>query len=108
MASKKVKDVAVKTGSYTDRDGKTKNRYENIGGMFKSDDGSFYLMIKRTFNPAGIDVDPGRDSIIVSLFDLKDDQAAPPARSGAGYQQSPSAPPARQQQQAAQDDDIPF
>jgi len=30
MASK-MYDVAVKTGSYTDKTGATKNRYENIG-----------------------------------------------------------------------------
>ena len=32
MASK-LYDVAVKTGSYTDKTGATKNRYENIGVM---------------------------------------------------------------------------
>jgi len=102
MASKKIKDLAVKTGSYTDRDGATKNRYENIGALFKSDDGSVYLMLKRTFNPAGVEVEAGRDSIIVSAFDLKpaDGQQAAPA------QRQPAAP----QRQAApvQDDDIPF
>ena len=99
MASKKVKDLAVKTGSYQDRDGKTKGRYENIGAMFKSDDGSFYLMMKRTFNPAGIEVEPGRDSIIVSVFDLKDDQPA---------QQQAPVRQAAPQSAATDDADIPF
>ena len=103
MASKKIKDLAVKTGSYQDRDGATKNRYENIGALFKSDDGSVYLMLKRTFNPAGVEVEPGRDSIIVSAFDLKpaDGQQASPA-------QRQQAAPQRQAAPAAMDDDIPF
>lgn len=95
MASKKIKDLAVKTGSYTDRNGQTKGTWENIGAMFKSDDGSVFLTMKRTFNPAGISVEPGKDSILVSVFDIKPD----------GQQ---AAAPAPQQQAAVQDDDIPF
>ena len=103
MASKKIKDLAVKTGSYQDRDGATKNRYENIGALFKSDDGSVYLVIKRTFNPAGVEVEPGRDSIIVSAFDLKpaDGQTAAPAARQQAPQRQPAAP-------VADDSDIPF
>ncbi len=95
MASKKIKDLSVKTGTYIDRDGKEKGRWENIGALFKSDDGSVFMTIKRTFNPAGITVEPGKDSIVVSAFDLKQD----------GQQ---AAPAPQQQAAAVQDDDIPF
>lgn len=105
MASRKIKDLAVKTGSYTDRNGETKNRYENIGAIMDGDNG-MYVMLKRTFNPAGVDVEAGRDSILISAFDPKPaDGQAPAARTGAGYQKSPAM---QRQAPAAQDDDIPF
>lgn len=88
--AKKLYDVAVKTGSYTDASGQTKGRYENIGVMLEGQDGP-YLMLKRTFNPAGVPSD--RDTIICSLFKPRDDQG--------GYTQQP-----RQQQPI--DDEIPF
>ena len=97
MASKKIKDLSVKTGSYTDKNGQTKGTWENIGALFKSDDGSVFLTIKRTFNPAGITVEPGKDSIVVSAFDLKQD----------GQQAAPAPAPQRQAA-AIPDDDIPF
>ena len=75
----KMYDLAVKTGSYTNSQGETKNRYENIGSVFKGDKGP-YAFLKKTFNPAGIETEPGRDSIIVSMFEPKPRQ----------QQQSPS------------------
>lgn len=95
MAAKKVKDLAVKTGSYT-KDGQEKGRYENVGALMKTDDGNYFILLKRTFNPAGVPVEDGRDQIIVSVFDLKD-TAAP-------SQQQSSQPP----QSSVSDDDIPF
>ena len=72
MASRKIKDVAVKVGEYDDRNtGQKKNRYENVGSVFKSDDGSTFMLLKRTFNPAGVPSD-GRDQILLSFFDLRD------------------------------------
>lgn len=68
MASTKLYDLAVKVGEYTDRDGNTKGRYENIGAVFRNDNGQF-LMMKRTFNPAGVPGDG--DSILVSMFEPK-------------------------------------
>ena len=67
MAIKKY-DLAVKTGEYQDRDGNTKGRYENIGAIMENDNGQF-MMIKRTFSPAGVPTD--RDNILVSMFDPK-------------------------------------
>jgi hypothetical protein len=77
--AKKLYDAAVKTGSYTDRNGQQKNRYENIGVVLQGNEGP-YLMLKRTFNPAGVTPREGSDSILVSLFTPRDDAAAAPAR----------------------------
>lgn len=70
MASAKLKDLVVKVGSYTDRNtGQDKSRWETIGALMQSDDGSMFVMIKRTFNPAGVPNQENRESILVSAFD---------------------------------------
>ena len=79
--TRKKYDLAVKTGSYTDRDGNEKGRYENIGAMMEGDKGPF-LMLKRTFNPAGVNTD--RDSILVSMFEPKERERQEPARGSHG------------------------
>lgn len=63
--SNKLFDVAVKTGTYTDSQGQEKGRYENIGVVLQGDKGP-YMLLKKTFNPAGVNSD--RDTIMVSLF----------------------------------------
>lgn len=96
------KDLVVKTGSYTDRDGKEKSRFENIGRMMEGKDGP-YLLLKRTFNPAGISMEPERDSIVVSIYEPKD---RPAAQGGQG--ERTNAPATQQRQDLLPDDDIPF
>ena len=98
MAAKRVKDLAVKVGTYQ-KDGETKSRFENIGAMMKSDDGSYFLFIKKTFNPAGVPTEEGRESILVSVFDLKDGDAP---RQSAPQRQAPA------QQPDIDGDSIPF
>jgi len=65
--AKKLYDLAVKVGSYVDRDGKEKNRYQNLGVVLEGKDGPF-LLLNRYFNPAGVPCDPSKDSILVSMF----------------------------------------
>lgn len=89
MATTKLYDLAVKTGEYQDSDGKTKGRYENIGAVMRNDNGQF-LMLKRTFNPAGVEA--RGDSILVSMFEPKAD------RRGNSQPQT----------QGSMDDEIPF
>lgn len=102
MAAKKIRDLAVKTGEYQDRNGQAKGRYENVGSLFKSDDGSIFLMLKRTFNPAGVPDLSGKggDSILIGAFELKQQDG----------QQQPvqQAAPQRQAAPTVEDDDIPF
>lgn len=86
MAAKKVKDLAVKTGSYT-VNGETKGRYKNVGSLMKSDDGNFFILLDKTFNPAGVPGDPDRDNILISVFDLRDQGEAPPQRQATQRQQ---------------------
>ena len=93
-------NLAVKTGSYTNGQGEQKNRYENIGSVFQGDNGPF-VILKRTFNPAGVPNPENKDSIIVSCFEPRDNGAQ--NQSNAPQQQQSSA-------QAPQDfsQDVPF
>lgn len=115
MGTRKTHDLAVKTGSYTDNNGDAKGRYVNVGAIWQKDDGSEFMTLLRTFNPAGVPNPENKDSIVISRFEVR-------AREGQQGQQGGQAPaqaPQRQQrpQAAAQapaggfadmDDDIPF
>lgn len=107
-------DLAVKVGEYQDNQGNTKGRYENIGAVMDKGDGP-YILLKRTFNPAGMPNPDNRDSIVVSCYEPKQQQS----RQAAGNypnqtMQSQVTPPQQQapQQQAPQqpqyDSDLPF
>ncbi len=97
---KKIKDLAVKTGSYTDRNGETKGRYENVGSILQMDDGSKMMLLKRSFNPAGVPFKDGSDQIIISMFDPKDKD---------GGSSAPQSAPATAARPAVDyDESIPF
>lgn len=87
MASK-LYDVVVKTGEYVNGQGETKSRYENIGSVMQGDNGQF-MILKRTFNPAGVPNPDCKDSVICSFFEQNNNQQQ------GGYQQQPQ----QQQQQ---------
>lgn len=89
MANTKKYDVAAKTGTYI-KDGQEKARYETVGTIWQGDNG-FYMVMKRTFNPAGVPFKDGSDSIFLSLFEPRQDQQEQP----------------RQQRQSRQQEDVP-
>lgn len=108
MAVTKKYDLAVKVSEYTDRDGKTKGRYENVGAVLIGDNGPF-ITLKKTFNPAGVPTAEGKDSIIISCFEPKDNEKQRAA--DAGFDQpAPAANKPAAGAKPAQDfeDDIPF
>ena len=92
----KTHDLVVKVGEYTNNQGETKSRYENIGAVMSGKDDGSYIMLKRTFNPAGVPGNADRDSILVSMFE-------PQNRSQQPAQSSNQARPAQDL-----NDDIPF
>jgi hypothetical protein len=97
MATKKY-DAAVKVSTYTDSNGEQKGRYENIGSVMMGEDGP-YMILKRTFNAAGVPNPDNRDSVIVSFFAPKDKDQQPQQQP----KQKPKPAPA-----AEYEDDIPF
>lgn len=72
MASKKIRDLLVKVGSYTDRNtGQEKSRWKNVGALMQNDENgeiSFFIMLDKTFNPAGVPDKDNRESILISAF----------------------------------------
>lgn len=58
------------------QNGEEKNRWENIGAVFQGEHGH-YAVLNRTFNPAGVPNPDNRDTLIVSLFDIKDADDVP-------------------------------
>jgi hypothetical protein len=92
-------DLVVKVGEYTDNQGQTKGRFKNVGVMMEGDKGP-YILLDRTFNPAGVGGNEGRESIIISLYEPKD---------SAGQQQHSAAKADGYQPKARDlDDSIPF
>lgn len=93
----KLYDLVVKVGEYQ-KDGQTKSRYENIGSVMRNENGQF-MMLKRTFNPAGVPGDSSRDSVLISMFEPRGHQGQSSQQSGqsgyggggqqGGYDQSP-------------------
>lgn len=89
--AKRLYDLAVRVGEYT-KDGETKGRFLSVGSVMQSDDGGQFIMLNRSFNPAGVPVkDPNADAILIGCY-----QPKPKGASAAGGKHSSA------------DTDIPF
>lgn len=97
--AQKLYDLVVKTGEYVSN-GETKGRYENVGSMMQGDNGQF-MILKRTFNPAGVANPENKDSVIVSCFEPKDQNQQAPQQGmpQQPMQQAPQQPAYGQPQQ---------
>ena len=109
--TRKTNDLVVTTGSYIDAQGQTKSRFENVGGVFRTDDGKVFCMIKRTFNPAGVPFREGSDTIILGVMALRENASGNAQRATPQPTQTPLAQPTPTQPPTIPqipDDDIPF
>ena len=85
-----MKRLVCKTETY-EKNGETKNRYQNIGVLMEKDKG-MYLMLDPVINLAGIAVlqaemsGKGAGRVMVSVFD-DDNRAAPPQQQPANQAQ---------------------
>lgn len=66
-------DLVVKTGEYTDSSGQTKARFKNVGVIMEGQNGP-YILLDRTFNPAGVPGQESRESIIISMYEPRSEQ----------------------------------
>jgi len=88
--AKKLFDLTVKTGSYTNRDGEEKGRYKNVGVVMEGNDGGMFLLLDRTFNPAGVGVG---EACLISMFEPKPRQQSQQHQEPqAGYNQPDDVP----------------
>ena len=68
----KIKDLAAKTGEYQDANtGEMKANWQNVGAIMKKDDGSTFVILDRTFNPAGVPNPDNRSNVILGAFDVR-------------------------------------
>jgi len=90
MATKKKYDICATVGTY-EKDGRTANKYQNVGVVLQGDDGNEFILLDRTFNPAGVDSKHGESKILLSLFAPRDSlQSVQPApRQANGSQDIP-------------------
>jgi len=74
--AKRVKDLAVVTGTYTNGQGEEKRRYMNCGALMENDDGGQFIMLNRFINYAILPRKQGSESILISVFDLRDSDSS--------------------------------
>lgn len=100
MAARKLYDLAVKTGEYTNQQGEKKGRWQNVGAVLQGDDGNKFITLARWFSPAGVPDLSGKggESILLSMFEPRQDGAAPATASRASAQTP----------RENFDDDVPF
>lgn len=77
MSTKKIKNLAVALSKYTDNNGVEKTNWLNIGAIFQKDDGGKFMIINRTFSPAGVPNPENKDSLIVGMFDIRENDNKP-------------------------------
>lgn len=70
--AKKIKDLAVATGTYADSYGQEKRRYMNCGALMEGDDGGQFIMLNRFINYAALPNPKGGESLLISVFDLRE------------------------------------
>lgn len=67
--TKVVKNLVVKNGK----------QYVKVGVMLEGNNGDNFLLLDRTFNPAGVMGNPSHSSVLISLYDPEPKQHAPTA-----------------------------
>jgi hypothetical protein len=104
---KVYKEAAVAVGSYEDRNtGQRKNRYRNVGVLMEGEDNGeryFFLLLDRSFNPAGVPFKPDSDKIVINLFEPRDDDKRPSNQGGYSQEGPQSENPG-----AGIEDEVPF
>ncbi len=66
--AKKLYDISVANGKYTDKEGNEKNVYKKIGVILEGDNGP-YMLLERSVNLAGFAVnDKSPNTVLASMF----------------------------------------
>ncbi len=62
-------DIVATVGTYK-KNGEIKNKFKNVGVVMEKD-GKPFILLDRTFNPAGLPNQDGRDNVLLSLYTPK-------------------------------------
>ena len=68
--TKKVYDLSVKIGE---------KNWLNVGAVLEKEDGGRFIILERTFNPAGVPNPDNKSSLIISMFEPKQKDGDKPA-----------------------------
>ena len=92
-----MKKLLLKTGTYVNGQGETKNNYVELGAIIQGNDGSEYAIIEPTVDLAGVLIKQNamaakegkqqRDSIMCGIFEKQNQN-----QSQGGFQQQPQQP----------------
>ena len=74
MAIHKVAEICIVKESYTDRDGKKKNKYACLAEEFHADDGGTFYLVDSTLNLAAFPRKEGSVKLMASKFDYDPDK----------------------------------
>lgn len=75
MKAIKTHTLSIKTGEY-EHEGKHKNKYLHVGAVMQNFNGSSFILLDKTFNPAGIVDD--RENVLIGMFPVKKDNPVEP------------------------------
>jgi hypothetical protein len=105
MPAQKTHDIVCKVGEYQDRrTGETKSRWLNVGSLMRNDDGGVFMMLDRTFNPAGVPNPDGRSNVLLSCFVPREQRQGSGGQGGGQEQPTQNGATAN----SGYDDEIPF
>ncbi|MGB0718228.1 MAG: hypothetical protein ACPGO7_02750 [Alphaproteobacteria bacterium] len=68
---RRLNDLSVVVKEYTDNTGQQRKEYKNVGVEMEADDGGRYLLLDRSFNPAGIPNPQNRSNLIINFYEPK-------------------------------------
>lgn len=74
-----LKNISVKTGSWTDKEGKERGRYVTIGHLHDGEHGQ-YITLESHMNLAAFPRKAGDSRVIANLYDPKQEEAKPPRK----------------------------
>jgi hypothetical protein len=71
---KKLYDLSVPKDGYTNKAGDAKAVWLPIGSIMENADGKRFILLERTFNPAGVPNPENRSNVLVSMFKPKESE----------------------------------
>ena len=75
---KKIYDLSVKVDEYTDGAGQKKAKWQNVGTVMEGEEGKRFILLDRTFNPAGVPNEGNRPNVLISMFEPKQNGSGNP------------------------------